>query len=63
MAHSLGMTVTAEGVETRAQAAFLRSIGCEKLQGFLFSRPVNAVAFARDMDSHSTDMTYLNAPI
>jgi diguanylate cyclase (GGDEF)-like protein/PAS domain S-box-containing protein len=49
MAHSLGMTVTAEGVETTAQASFLRSIGCEKLQGYLFSRPVNALAFALGM--------------
>jgi diguanylate cyclase (GGDEF)-like protein/PAS domain S-box-containing protein len=49
MAHSLGMSVTAEGVETSAQASFLRSIGCERLQGYLFSRPVNAIAFARNL--------------
>jgi diguanylate cyclase (GGDEF)-like protein len=40
MAHSLGMNVTAEGVETSAQAAFLRSIGCDRQQGYLFGRPV-----------------------
>jgi diguanylate cyclase (GGDEF)-like protein/PAS domain S-box-containing protein len=45
MAHSLGMNVTAEGVETRAQAAFLSSIGCDKQQGYLFSRPVEALAY------------------
>jgi diguanylate cyclase (GGDEF)-like protein len=39
MAHALGMTVTAEGVETDAQARFLREQGCDELQGFLFSRP------------------------
>jgi diguanylate cyclase (GGDEF)-like protein/PAS domain S-box-containing protein len=47
MAHSLGMNVTAEGVETPAQASFLRSIGCDKQQGYLFSRPVEATAYAR----------------
>jgi len=45
MAHSLGMSVTAEGVETPEQAAFLRSAGCEKQQGFLFSHPVESAAY------------------
>jgi diguanylate cyclase (GGDEF)-like protein len=49
MAHSLGMNVTAEGVETTAQAAFLRSINCDKQQGYLFSRPVAAGAYARSL--------------
>ncbi|MGF6759083.1 putative bifunctional diguanylate cyclase/phosphodiesterase [Paraburkholderia sp. GAS42] len=49
MAHSLGMNVTAEGVETAAQAAFLRSIGCDKQQGYLFSRPVEALAYAHHL--------------
>jgi len=48
MAHSLGMNVTAEGVETIEQAAFLRSIGCERQQGYLFGRPVAAGEFARE---------------
>jgi diguanylate cyclase (GGDEF)-like protein len=48
MAHSLGMNVTAEGVETTEQAAFLRSIGCERQQGYLFGRPVVAGDFARE---------------
>jgi diguanylate cyclase (GGDEF)-like protein/PAS domain S-box-containing protein len=39
MAHGLGMTVTAEGVETEAQVAFLREQGCEEVQGYLFGRP------------------------
>jgi diguanylate cyclase (GGDEF)-like protein/PAS domain S-box-containing protein len=47
MAHSLGMNVTAEGVETVEQAAFLRSIDCDKQQGYLYSRPVGASAYAR----------------
>ncbi|WP_246695083.1 EAL domain-containing protein [Methylobacterium sp. P1-11] len=37
---SLGMTTTAEGVETEAQLAHLRAEGCDEVQGYLFSRPV-----------------------
>ena len=39
MAHGLDLAVTAEGVETEAQVAFLREEGCEEVQGFLFGRP------------------------
>jgi diguanylate cyclase (GGDEF)-like protein/PAS domain S-box-containing protein len=45
MAHRLGLEVTAEGVETAAQLAFLRRNGCDLVQGYLFSRPVPADAF------------------
>ncbi|MFP6561956.1 EAL domain-containing protein [Paraburkholderia sp. B3] len=46
MAHSLGMRVTAEGVETPEQSSFLKSLGCERQQGYLFGRPVGAAAYA-----------------
>ena len=49
MAHSLGMNVTAEGVETTEQALFLQSIGCDKQQGYLFSRPVEATIYAEGL--------------
>jgi PAS domain S-box-containing protein len=42
MAHSLGLRVTAEGVELPAQAALLRRMGCDSLQGYHFSRPLPA---------------------
>jgi diguanylate cyclase (GGDEF)-like protein/PAS domain S-box-containing protein len=40
LAHSMGLTVTAEGVETQGQAAFLRDNRCDTGQGYLFSRPL-----------------------
>ena len=45
MAHSLGMTTIAEGVETAEQLDFLRSRGCDQIQGYHFSRPLLPLAF------------------
>ncbi|MGB3239430.1 MAG: EAL domain-containing protein [Geitlerinemataceae cyanobacterium] len=42
LAHNLGMSVVAEGVETATQKKTLRSLGCEFAQGYLFSKPVDA---------------------
>lgn len=39
MAHSLGLTTVAEGVETEAQLRFLERLGCDELQGYYFGRP------------------------
>lgn len=46
LGHSFGLTIVAEGVETQAHADRLRSMGCELLQGYLFSRPVPAIEAA-----------------
>jgi len=46
MAAALGLQTLAEGVETDGQLAFLRRQGCQAVQGYLFSRPIAAEAFA-----------------
>jgi diguanylate cyclase (GGDEF)-like protein len=46
MAHSLGMTVVAEGVEQEGQYALLRERGCDLAQGFWLGHPVDAAEFA-----------------
>jgi EAL domain-containing protein (putative c-di-GMP-specific phosphodiesterase class I) len=46
LAHSLGLTVTAEGVEEEAVLDVLRGEGCDQAQGWLFSRPLAEAAFA-----------------
>jgi EAL domain-containing protein (putative c-di-GMP-specific phosphodiesterase class I) len=47
MGKQLRQEIVAEGVETSAQMTFLRGLGCDQLQGFLFSPALDADAFAR----------------
>ncbi|WP_341744518.1 putative bifunctional diguanylate cyclase/phosphodiesterase [Azonexus hydrophilus] len=42
LAHNLGLTLVAEGVETEAQLDYLRARGCDLVQGYLFSKPLPA---------------------
>ncbi len=44
MAHTLGMRVVAEGVETEEQRDMLVALGCDELQGYLFAKPMTATA-------------------
>jgi EAL domain-containing protein (putative c-di-GMP-specific phosphodiesterase class I) len=47
LSKQLGLTVVAEGIENRATADFLVSMGCEEGQGYFFGRPMPAEAFDR----------------
>jgi EAL domain-containing protein (putative c-di-GMP-specific phosphodiesterase class I) len=50
MAHSLRLTVVAEGVETEGQLALLREHGCDAAQGYLFGAPMPADEFSKWLD-------------
>lgn len=49
MAHALNMHVTAEGVETEAQASLVRSAGCDQIQGWLYFRAMPADQIAQHL--------------
>jgi diguanylate cyclase (GGDEF)-like protein len=51
MAHALGVTTIAEGVETTSQSERLVELGCDAVQGYLFSRPVRAERLPYVVDS------------
>jgi diguanylate cyclase (GGDEF)-like protein/PAS domain S-box-containing protein len=56
MAHSLRLEVIAEGVETEEQLSQLRELGCNSVQGFLFSRPVGAT-IAREIYKEALEVS------
>ena len=54
MADSLGMSTVAEGVETPAELQVVRELGCSKIQGFYFGKPMPAADAARLFDERRT---------
>jgi len=63
MGRNLGLEVIAEGVETVAQADFLKMEGCHELQGFLFSKPLPAKKFEKFLRLSPIDAGVGGAPI
>ena len=47
MARSLGINITAEGIETQAQQTWMQHLGCDSAQGYLFARPMNVDDFVQ----------------
>ncbi|WP_207221242.1 EAL domain-containing protein [Pseudoduganella lutea] len=62
LAHGLNLVVVAEGVETEGQLAFLRDMGCDKIQGYLFSRPLPADDLAALLREQRTLAPAVTAP-
>ncbi len=54
LAHRLGMSVVAEGVEDAATSEMLHTLGCEQAQGYFFARPMPAEDVSRWLDSRET---------
>jgi EAL domain-containing protein (putative c-di-GMP-specific phosphodiesterase class I) len=52
LAGSLGMKTVAEGVSTMEQLGIVRALGCDKIQGYIFSRPI-AAETVRDLLGHN----------
>jgi EAL domain-containing protein (putative c-di-GMP-specific phosphodiesterase class I) len=57
LAHGLGIEVLAEGVESRPAMRWLASMGCERAQGFLISRPMPAETFSQWVTHYRDDRT------
>jgi diguanylate cyclase (GGDEF)-like protein/PAS domain S-box-containing protein len=60
LAHTLGMRVVAEGVETREQLRRVRDAGCDEVQGYLIARPMDAAALAAWLVSQDAARLHLS---
>jgi diguanylate cyclase (GGDEF)-like protein len=61
LAHSFGLDVVAEGVETEPQASWLRAAGCDVLQGFLYARPMDEAALRHMLSGATSDVVWETA--
>jgi diguanylate cyclase (GGDEF)-like protein len=59
LAHELGLTVVAEGVETREQADAICAMGCDRAQGYFYAHPMPAGAIGALLAASSTAEVYL----
>ncbi len=55
LAHSLGLEMIAECVETKAQLDFLKNAGCDIVQGYYYSKPLSVAEIGVLMEKHSTN--------
>jgi diguanylate cyclase (GGDEF)-like protein len=62
LAHVLGLTVSAEGVETKEQRDEVDRIGCDAAQGFFYAKPMQASAIAEMLGAQPTGPPHLPAP-
>lgn len=57
MCHRIGLATVAEGVETREQSDFLKSVGCDFVQGYYYSMPMSEENFIRFLSSHQNSIS------
>lgn len=62
LAHSLKLTVIAEGVETGEQLAFLEKHQCDLMQGYLFSKPVSSAEFEKKLSENCDTLNRVHLP-
>ena len=63
LGHALGLRLVAEGVETWLQAEKLKTLGCDELQGYYFSRPLNAQSLEQHLFQEQTLPDHRFAPV
>lgn len=61
LAHNLGIKVVAEGVETELQLDMLRDLGCERAQGYLFSKPADQETISKLLTTNRPGMSQVFA--
>jgi diguanylate cyclase (GGDEF)-like protein/PAS domain S-box-containing protein len=57
LGHNLGLKLVAEGVETKAQQDFLTKLGCDYMQGYLYSKPLPFEQLVKFIQSYQTPIT------